>query len=384
MTCIQLFKHSLINKTYNGYFFSIKHRFVEIDDDISKFDEAHRTNLFSKTTLGNHANKLQPTKPTTTKKPSINAFPDAAKQEKVTVLNEDTGSTRAPKRRIPRPTSMIRPKLIGKSVEGSAMHAVAASRLRASSRPLPPQRSVSGSGKSPSTSASQKGKEKNKAKKASSNPKDGGKSTSRLMPRANQTKLIRDILALVKPTAINLISPSMNQSSMQGMLHNFLRMIGQKESQVQVQLIHAFANCYGIHLRSCSVEHLKCDQDESVPLLFLRQILQSSGLKQAVPLVKSTSPHDSIRSPLFVAKNLASNAAYQATLLIQLTIVWDNFKKVYAHTCNAWLFISTNTSERRESKHYVSQKMVDRESAAIQALAEEYVVSVLLYLILPT
>jgi hypothetical protein len=47
------------------------------------------------------------------------------------VLIEESQS--APRRRISRPTSIRKPKLIGKSVEGSALHAVAASRARASS-----------------------------------------------------------------------------------------------------------------------------------------------------------------------------------------------------------------------------------------------------------
>lgn len=41
---------------------------------------------------------------------------------------------RGPKPRISRPTSIRRPKLVGKSVEGAAMHAVAASRARASNK----------------------------------------------------------------------------------------------------------------------------------------------------------------------------------------------------------------------------------------------------------
>ena len=368
--------------------FSIKHRFAEIDDDASKFDETHRTDLYNKTLWGNHTNKLQPIKPTTaTKKPSNNSFPDQVKQETMTVLHDDISSTRGPKRRIPRPTSMIRPKLIGKSVEGSAMHAVAASRLRASSRPLPPQRAVSGSGKSPSTSASQKVKEKNKAKKAnsSSTSKDVGKFTSRLLPRAHQTKLIRDILfALVKPTAMNRISPNMDQTSMQSMLYNFLLMIGKKDNQVQVQLIHAFANCYGNYLGSWSVEQLKCDQDESVSLLFLRQALKYLSAKNAVPIGKSSSLPDTIKSPLFLAKNIASNALYKATLLIQLSIVWDNFKKIYMLTCKTWLFVSTSAPEIKRDKAHVPQNMLNRESSAIQSLTEEYIVSVLLLLSLLT
>ena len=49
---------------------------------------------------------------------------------------------RGPARRIVRPTSMLRPTLIGKSVQGAAMQAVAANRLRARSRPSLPQRTL--------------------------------------------------------------------------------------------------------------------------------------------------------------------------------------------------------------------------------------------------
>eukprot|EP00537_Pseudo-nitzschia_pungens_P011808 CAMPEP_0172397336 /NCGR_PEP_ID=MMETSP1061-20121228/29932_1 /TAXON_ID=37318 /ORGANISM="Pseudo-nitzschia pungens, Strain cf. pungens" /LENGTH=122 /DNA_ID=CAMNT_0013129459 /DNA_START=231 /DNA_END=595 /DNA_ORIENTATION=- len=46
--------------------------------------------------------------------------------------NGPAGPTNGPTRRIRRPTMIRRPKLIGKSVEGAAMQAMAASRKRAS------------------------------------------------------------------------------------------------------------------------------------------------------------------------------------------------------------------------------------------------------------
>jgi hypothetical protein len=51
----------------------------------------------------------------------------------ISEIDREKGLRPAPVRRIIRPVSMRRPKLIGKSVEGAAMHAVAASRARAKS-----------------------------------------------------------------------------------------------------------------------------------------------------------------------------------------------------------------------------------------------------------
>ena len=52
--------------------------------------------------------------------------------EKTSKIEISTTTTTGPRRRIRRPTMMRRPKLIGKSVEGAAMQAMAASRQRAS------------------------------------------------------------------------------------------------------------------------------------------------------------------------------------------------------------------------------------------------------------
>ena len=69
---------------------------------------------------------------------SHNRKPESAKTESRAQNNEVVAAgelpNRGPKPRINRPTSIRRPKLVGKSVEGAAMHAVAASRARASNK----------------------------------------------------------------------------------------------------------------------------------------------------------------------------------------------------------------------------------------------------------
>ena len=57
----------------------------------------------------------------------------------LTKTQRKEGPTPPPPRKIRRPTNILRPTLIGKSVEGSAMQALAASRARASSKTMPGQ-----------------------------------------------------------------------------------------------------------------------------------------------------------------------------------------------------------------------------------------------------
>ena len=67
--------------------------------------------------------------------------PDASDHEhsSTQIQTKSSGPAPPPPRKIRRPTNILRPTLIGKSVEGSAMQALAASRARASSRTMPGQ-----------------------------------------------------------------------------------------------------------------------------------------------------------------------------------------------------------------------------------------------------
>jgi len=62
-----------------------------------------------------------------------------------------------PRRRIPRPVTIRQPKLIGKSVEGAAMQAVAASRKRASTNPFKNVSSVTSTRRLPSVVSKKEG-----------------------------------------------------------------------------------------------------------------------------------------------------------------------------------------------------------------------------------
>ena len=353
---------------------SIKQRFAEIDDEMTKKDETHRVSMHSRCHIGQNNTLAFPasTKSTTTPKPANTMVADNPKQDKVTAAKEQPATIRGPKKRIPRPTSMLRPKLIGKSVEGSAMQAVTASRLRAraSSRPLPPQRSVSG-GKSPASNAPPKEK---KTKKTSSASKDAGKtSSSRILPRTSQTKLIRDISLLLR-SASTPACLKLNQSSIQSMLLNFLE--STKKNTDSQSLTRVFSTCYGNYLGSYSIELLQCDNKDTLALSFLEQILKrfNSINTDTVQLGRGNA-NNSIAVPIFLAKQLVSSAAYQATILLQPTMAWDCNRKAYAFAFRAWLVTGRGIDANKKSGAYAPQRNVNQDIALIEELVEVFVVS---------
>lgn len=128
----------------------LENRFKEINQAVANSELQYFSALQSRCL--HHVSFLPTTsalKPTTANDPST-AKLNASNKEKPKneeLKSESSENKREPPRRIPRPTTMLRPKLIGKSIEGSAMQAVAARRLKASSGPVLLQRTVSGSGK---------------------------------------------------------------------------------------------------------------------------------------------------------------------------------------------------------------------------------------------
>ena len=358
--------HSLICN--NSFSPSIKQKFSEVDTDISKRDATYRTNLQTKCASGcDRSSNIHKTIKPNLPKPATPNTHDSTKQEKVTISTEGPHNTRGPKRRIPRPTSMLRPKLIGKSVEGSAMEAVKASRLRArSSRPLPPQRSVSGSGKLPSNNTQNKEKERTRTKKANLTvAKDVGMtSISRLVPVASQTKLINDLSTLFKTTIPNSLSPKFNQLSIQAALQK-LPLITRKDSE-QMQLTHVFANCFGNYLGSHSAELFSCDRDDDLVSSFLCQVSKKMGHEGLIP-------DNALRNSIFVARELASTAVYQATVLLRLSLTFNTRKKAYAFNCRAWLVIGQNTVHNSKDTHGYARQC-DQKAAIIEALADDFMV----------
>lgn len=141
-------RYSRILMTYNAHpqlRVRLEIRFKEIDQAAAKAECQYLSALQNRCLR--HISFL----PTNSlKSKSANETPITKVNDKISEkedLNAESVVKREPTRRIPRPTTMLRPTLIGKSIEGSAMQAVAARRLKASSGPVVLQRAVSGSAK---------------------------------------------------------------------------------------------------------------------------------------------------------------------------------------------------------------------------------------------
>jgi hypothetical protein len=267
-------------------------------------------------------------------------------------------------------------QLIGKSVEGSAMQAVTASRLRASSRPNPPQRTVSGSVKSPTVTAPQKEKERNKAipkKKRELIAKDPTKTSgSHVTLPASQKRYLRDI-------SLHLDRPKLNQSSSLPMLQTFLR-LAQKESDRKLILAFLLSSCYGSYLGSWSAEHLTCDNNAQTVTSFYFRVMKIFSTNNIFPL-GDLMHHDSCPSSslphIFVMKELLSSSLYRVAILLQVYMEWDTGRSVYVFICRAWLINSANLPSESiiSVSTYLRQKQLDRKGAVLEALVDDFVVS---------
>ena len=126
----------------------LESKFKEINQTVAKSEHQYISALQSRCLP--HVSFL-PTisslKPTTSDPGTVKLNESIETKSENEELKPESITKSEPTRRIPRPTTMLRPKLIGKSIEGSAMQAVAARRLKASSGPVLLQRTVSGSGK---------------------------------------------------------------------------------------------------------------------------------------------------------------------------------------------------------------------------------------------
>jgi hypothetical protein len=367
-------------------------KFSDIDQEVNKMEEIHKCNLQAK--LFQKAPQQSERKrgsalinPQTTQSSTERTVSDTVKPEKTIIKEETSAVPLGPKRRIPRPTAMLRPKLIGKSVEGSAMQAVTASRLRASSRPNPPQRTVSGSGKSPSVSSGAlRDKERHKAKKRESitKAKDVTKaSNSRVQPPT--LKFLRDLAILVKVPSWNVARKKMNQSTIQNMFHTFLRSVQHKESDQKSISARVLSCCYGNYIGSWSAEQLKSDSKEESGLSCFHHIVNKLITKNAFHLGMSGSQLGSVQpsSFAFLMKDIVSCTRYNAAVLMQLSTSWNTRKSVYDISCRVWLIICSNPSETNMPlRVHARQNSVEREIAAIEALLDDFAVRKITLLVL--
>ena len=274
------------------------------------------------------------------------------------------------------------------------MQAVTASRLRASTRPTPIQRNVT----SVSNAASQKAprdksKEKigtierkasglQKKKRDSTISKDStNKSISAPTPRTSQLKAFRDFLGLLKDGPEFLLSrPRLNQSALQLLAHTFLT--PPKDKSLSFLTLRLIAICYGNTLRVGSVEQLRFE-DASSAQSFLEFLTNRWATRDIFPLGGSIGKQtQKLRSGMaYFKKELLNSSSRGVTILIEISMQWNNARNSFVFGYKAWLVNRTDQSRTNKQnrsaamlckKPFASCGSIVREAAIIEAIALDF------------
>ncbi|KAL7542994.1 hypothetical protein ACHAXR_012278 [Thalassiosira sp. AJA248-18] len=353
-------------------------RFKEIDQEATKADERCRDALQSRCL--SHISFL----PKDSFKPQIStkeALTDSAPKKSQEKKPEETIVKRGPARRIPRPTSMLRPKLIGKSVGGAAQQALTASRLRASSRQSLPQRTMPGAVKKKAAAAPQRERSKDKTpsterrtsgsqqkKSRESSTKDAVSIVRSSPPQPTLLKTYRTFLSLLKGGSDLLSSrPRLNQCSLQHLAHLFLQ--SPKDKGTTLISTRLISTCYGNFLGTGSVEILQCDSEISSAKSFVDHLKKRWGAKKIVPM-----DHSCNSNYLCLKKELLTSSYRRAVILMEVSMTWSGARNSYIVHYKAWLMSSTDKaiSEKLSRKTFASSGSIEREAAVIEAIALDF------------
>jgi len=372
---------------------SMKTKFMEIEEENVELDDLCRSSLRNRSLpfiSGNHPTRNEQVKEQVARRP-IDLNPTKHRENTPVKGTDREGG--AP-RRIPRPKSMLRPKLIGKSVEGSAMQAVAASRLRASVRPTPAQRNVSSGGQKSSNGVPTKPKAERKAPSAQRTPRisvvskdsSSGALSAANPPasRATQLKIYRDFITTLKEGPEYLISlPRLNQSSLQLLLHIFLSTM--KPRPASLMSLRLMATCYGNPLKTVRVEQLRCDREESAAnALFDFVTKRWYTRNNIVPMGDAACKPGQKKEPsvlcmMYFKKDLVANSSRRSTLVMEFHVSWNYFTESFVFTCKLWIVSSTEKSNKASSstplptaRQFMSFGSVERECGLTDAAALDF------------
>jgi hypothetical protein len=299
---------------------------------------------------------------------------DSSKQQNAThdaidtALNQEKKSEKeesivkgGPARRITRPTSMLRPTLIGKSIEGAAMQAVTANRLRASARPSITQRQVAvNEQKKNAIPPTQR--EKTVAKPSSVEHKVQGS--------LKQRKDVASSLQTSLHNAYRTFLPHMkehrlNQSSLQNLAHIFLS----NEKKMTLLSTRLMCTCYGNLLGIGSIQLLQCDNEMASAKAFVDHLTNRWGTRRIIPVSGADDPPN---KNLYLQKTLLSSLCRRALILIEVSMPWDNYRKSFILCHKTWLF-NTVDKNSKFSKPFVSSGIMEREAAAVEAVALDFI-----------
>ncbi len=348
----------------------LEHRFKEIEQSVIKAEGQFRSDLQIRCLQHMSLNAKDCSKQQTAANDAIDT---AANQEKKPEAAESIVK-RGPARRIARPTSMLRPTLIGKSIEGAAMQAVTANRLRASARLSITQRQVSGNEqKKKAVAATQR--EKTIAKPSSVEHKvQGSPKQRRDVASSFQASLFsayRTFLSHMKDGSGTFFSQHrLNQSSLQNLAHIFLS----NEKKITLLSTRLLCSCYGNFLGIGSIQQLQCDIEMASAKAFVDHLTNQWGTRRIVPVTGTDDPQNNNSFPqlLYLQKTLLSSSSRTALILIEVSMPWDKSRKSFILCCKTWLF-NTVDKNSKFSKPFVSLGIMEREAAAIEAVALDFI-----------
>ena len=355
-------------------------KFKEVEQDATKSYERSLSDLQSR--CCHHISFIPNDTFTQVKTDSSKGPPEIKSQEKKQVKEEPVVK-RGPARRIPRPTSMLRPTLIGKSVEGSAQQALAASRLRASTRPNIAQRTASAGSKKKVSVTPQREKAKEQAipqerrapgsqKKISRETatKDTASIVRSSHPQASLLKTYRHFISLLKVGGPDLWASSarLNQASLQHLSHMYL--VSSKDKEYSLTSARLIASCYSNCISTGSIKQLRCDDNNSAKA-FLDHIIKRWGAKKFVPM-GGTDSHSTHSHQLYLKKDLLSSSTKKAVIMMELVLEYAHNAIVLHY--RAWLIntVDNTKSDKLRRKRAASSMKIEREAAFIEAIALDF------------
>lgn len=348
-----------------------------------------------------------------------------AKKDQAKESSTDKRAATATGRKIRRPTNILKPTLIGKSVEGSAMQALAASRARASARTMPGQL------RGQSAVSGRANIKLHKERQATATPLKSAASKASTKPRKDATPVRKEGIGHQK--TVSLASRSSDQTSRQVPEKTY-----QKTKLIPASLVEYYSGLRSIYCsavlkrripvsvsqalvakfmtfiqqRKDALDELKFMLSHATPLYSSSCEISQCGIVKVVPFLSSFAQSilkrnrnstilssddiDTDKPALYVKQDLAGSRSCKAILIVQLTATKHNTTQQFIGRCRCWLFlqspqhtIATGTKRRsirrfrgskskRKPRNMALSKR-EKTSSALYSMATYYCVSELIY-----
>lgn len=274
-----------------------------LSEELTGRASLHRRCLGSIASLFSDESKPERAKPVSTPTVADRSLDNKpAERTEPSSMPQKQGTAIQTRRRIPRPTSMLRPTLIGKSVDGSALQAVQASRLRARSRPSIPQRSSPSIKpiKSPSP-------QRRETKSGAADPKKKSagslKSPTPAQPQRALIAAYKAYVNILKSTPLD--GPWLGHAPLHNIVHKFL---ATDVKPVSIARLISMSCCNLVHSQSTSTRPFG---DSIAFMSFLSKQWKVHGLR----ILAKDSDESSF---LYLIKDITTSQSRRVSILIEL------------------------------------------------------------------